>query len=114
MPTVRVMEKITRIVLMEQFRNPEARDMVLYTIHQPLAFVEEVFKVMIAKGVIRPYDPGILATEYEYPLNAMFLEYTLLRSAGSNTSAIEQRMKDHISFFLSHIENGSSQEGKTA
>jgi hypothetical protein len=99
---------------MEQFRNQEAREMVLYTIHQPLSFVEDVFKVMISKGVIRPFDPHVLAAEYEYPLNAMFLEYTLLRFADSDTQAIKQRMLDHITFLLDQITVEQTEAGATA
>ncbi len=97
------MGKITRIILMEQFRDERARKMVLNTITQSLPFLEKIFASMIQMGLIKPLDPKVLAVEYQYPLNTMFLEYTILKYDGLSTSEVEKRMSDHISFFVARV-----------
>ncbi|MGE5623422.1 MAG: TetR/AcrR family transcriptional regulator [Methanocella sp.] len=96
-------EKILRIVMNEQFRSRRAREIVLQTIHRPLAFVEEVLTRLIAAGRVKPLDPGLLAAEYQYPLNALFLEYLLVKYDGGDTAPVERRIAEHISFFWNMV-----------
>lgn len=97
------MEKITRITLMEQYRDKRAREMLLQTVHQSLPFLEKVFALLIRKGFVKPLDPHLLAAEYQYPLNTMFHEYMILKYDGLSTAEIERRMSDHIRFFMAMV-----------
>lgn len=97
------MEKILRIVINEQFRSKRARELVLKTIHGPLAFTEQVLERLIAAGRVKPLDPRLLAAEYQYPVNAMSLEYLLVKYDGGETAPIERRIAEHISFFWNTV-----------
>lgn len=97
-PTV---QKLWRIIQMEQYRHPLAREIVLQDMVQDtLRFLEVVFAKLIAAGKVRPLPPRQLATTYQYPIFAMTTEWTLLRFADQDTTDIEQRMVEHINLFL--------------
>lgn len=96
--------RLWRIISIEQYRNPLAREIILtemidYTLH----FLEVAFAHYIAAGQIRTLDPRILASEYQYPVFAMLTEYSLLKTAGEETANLEQRMEGHIDFFLAAV-----------
>ncbi|PYI50523.1 TetR/AcrR family transcriptional regulator [Paenibacillus flagellatus] len=99
-----VMEKVWRIVYLEQYRDPLARDIYLNDIVGAiLSFMESVFARWIALGRIKPADPRVLAAEYQYPLFAMVGVYVLLRVDGQSTWDIETGMREHVDFFVSKI-----------
>lgn len=97
-------EQLWRIVSMEQFREPAARAIISeQMIDESLALVERIFAWYIAHGKIRPIDPRVLATEYQYPIFAMLTHYAMLRFDGRDTTDLERRMEEHIVFFLNAI-----------
>lgn len=97
-PTV---QQMWRIMQMEQFRNEQARQIVLQDlIDATLAFVEQVFARLIARGQLKPHDPRALAAIYQYPVFAMTTEWALLSFAGEPTETVERRMTEHIDLFL--------------
>lgn len=103
-PTV---QKMWRIIQMEQYRNPLARETVLRDlVHDTLDFLESVFAKWIAAGQIRPLSPRLLATTYQYPIFAMTTEWTLLKFSDQDTSDIERRMVEHIDLFLELTQPG--------
>ncbi len=97
-------EKLWRVLYMEHFRNPLARDIFLNDIiKQTLEFLEIVFEKLISLGKIRPLSPTLLAAEYQYPIFSMVTEYNMLRFDQKNTDEIEMRMKEHVNFFMDTV-----------
>jgi AcrR family transcriptional regulator len=71
--SVPLIEKIWRILFSEQYRDARARDLVLQDMIQlPLAYTELVFTKMMDMGLIRRFDPIILAAEYQYSVSFIF------------------------------------------
>ncbi|MCM3767682.1 TetR/AcrR family transcriptional regulator [Neobacillus niacini] len=99
-----VNEKLWRILYIEHYRNTQARELFLNDIiKKTLDFLEVVFEKLIALGKVKPFDPSLLAAEYQYPMFSMLVEYNMLRFDGKDTSLIEKRMKDHLVFLLDII-----------
>ena len=97
-------EKLWRLLYIEHFRNPLAREIFLNDIiKKTLEFLEIVFEKLISQGKIRPLSPTLLAAEYQYPIFSMVTEYNMLRFDQKNTDAIENRMKEHVIFFLETV-----------
>ncbi len=97
-------EKLWRILYMEHFRQSFVRDIFLYDIIQKtLDFLELVFEKLISQGKVKPLKPALLAAEYQYPIFSMLTEYNILRFDRKETSEIENKMKEHIVFFLDTI-----------
>ena len=70
---------IWRMIAIEMCRNAMIRSFFRrQVIDQPVYFWEKAFRSMIDKGLIKPYDPALLAREY-YAFNVyLFLKYLLL------------------------------------
>lgn len=97
-------EKLWRILYMEHFRQSFVRDIFLYDIIQKtLDFLELVFEKLISQGKVKPLKPALLAAEYQYPIFSMLTEYNILRFDRKETSEIENKMKEHIAFFLNTV-----------
>lgn len=96
------MEKIWRIIYLEQVRDETARAIYLNDIVAGICdYMEIVFEKYIALGQIQSHDPEMLAIYYQYPLFQMVNSYILRRLDGQETAGIEQKMVEHIHFFLS-------------
>jgi AcrR family transcriptional regulator len=96
--------RLWRIISLEQFRHPQAREIILKDmIDQTLRFLEAAFAHYVASGQIRPLNPRVLASEYQYAVFAMFMEYSLREAAGEPTADLEQRMEEHVDFFLAAV-----------
>lgn len=96
---------IWRILHTELYRDPRARDIWLHVIiRDTLQWLEAVFTRQIALGQIKPLPPRLLAAEYQYPLFALLTEYNLLTFAGQDTADIEQRLTEHVHFFLDNVQ----------
>ncbi|MDZ5471512.1 TetR/AcrR family transcriptional regulator [Bacillus sp. 31A1R] len=99
-----VNEKFWRILYIEHYREPLAREIFLNDIIKgTIDFLESAFEKFIQLGKMKAYPTKLLASEYQYPLFSMHAEYNMLRFDGKDTSEIEQKMKDHIQFFLEHV-----------
>lgn len=100
----RTNEKLWRILYIEHYRDPLAREIFLNDIIAATTdFLEIVFMKLIEKGKIKPFDPKLLAAEYQYPIFSMIAEYNMLRFDHKDTSRIETRMKEHMNFFLQMV-----------
>lgn len=96
------MEKIWRIIYLEQVRDEAARTIYLNDIVQGICDgITIVFEKYIALGQLKSHDPQILTINYQYPLFQMVNSYILRRLDGQETAGIEQMMVEHIHFFLS-------------
>lgn len=93
-------QKISKIVLLEMFRNERARDIALnefFTRQQNLT--ETIFSSMQKKGLIKKeLNPQILAMEYTYAMLAMQFQYNILNNWNLPTNKIRKMMLDHIKF----------------
>lgn len=99
-----IMRKIWRILYIEQYRDPVAREIYLHDIlNTTLNFLEEAFKLMQAKHLIPPLDPRTLAVEYQYPIFTMITEYIILSFDHKETYEVERKMSNHIDFFCKAV-----------
>lgn len=98
------MEKIWRIIYLEQVRDQVAREIYLNDIVNGICdCMAIVFEKYIALKQIHPHDPRLLSVNYQFPLLQMANIYVLRRLDGQETTDIEQLMMAHIQFFLSMI-----------
>ena len=99
-----LIEKIWRILFSEQYRDARARDLILQDMIQlPLVYAELVFTKMIEMGLIRRFDPKILAAEYQYPVAFIFSTFLMLDPENPDPSSTEKKLADHVSFFWNII-----------
>lgn len=98
-------QKMWRILQVEQFREPLAREIILRDFFGTVIdFLEIVFTKLIEMNRIKPIPPRLLATEYQYPVFSMLTEYNILKFDGKDVSQVEKRLDDHIEFFLTIIQ----------
>lgn len=97
-------QKMWRVLQVEQFREPMARDIILNDFFQStIDFLEIVFKKLIEMKRIKPIDPRLLAVEYQYPAFSLLAEYNILKFDGKDTTEVERRLDQHIDFFLEMV-----------
>jgi len=97
-------QKMWRVLQVEQFREPMARDIILNDFFQStIDFLEIVFKKLIEMKRIKPVDPRLLAVEYQYPAFSLLAEYNILKFDGKDTTEVERRLDEHIVFFLEMV-----------
>jgi AcrR family transcriptional regulator len=93
-------QKIWRIVYIELFRHPKAKDIYMQGIlKRTVECLEQVFGKMMEHHKMAPNDPGLLAMEYQYPAMTLILEFNIQQAEGQSTEAIERRIESHIQFF---------------
>nr|WP_050632319.1 TetR/AcrR family transcriptional regulator [Bacillus andreraoultii] len=96
--------KMWRILQVEQFRFPLAREIIVQDLFgKTIEFLEICFTKLIALKKIRPLTPRMLAIEYQYPVFSLLTEYNILKFDGKDTSDVESKLNQHISFFLEII-----------
>lgn len=99
-----VMQKIWKIVYMEQFRDKRARDFVLKEIiNRPAAYYEKVFRIMADRNLIKPIDPRVLSDEINYSWIALSLERMLLQTDNEDIMPTVKKMFAHIKFVFDAI-----------
>ena len=97
-------QKIWKIIYIEQFRDKRARDIVLKDIlGTPAVFYEKAFKIMMEKDMIKAVDPKILSDEYNYALFAFSLERMLLQTDDKDVMPAVRKMLEHIKFICNAI-----------
>jgi len=95
-----IMQKIWRILYIEQYREPVARDLYLNDIlTKTIDCLEAAFVKLIEHQRCKPLHPRTLAVEYQYPIFTMISEYIMLKSDQQDTAHVEQMMSDHLTFF---------------
>jgi AcrR family transcriptional regulator len=98
------MQKIWKIIYIEQFRDKRARDIVLMEIIAvPAAYYEKAFRIMMEMDLIKPSDPKILSDEYNYALVAFSLERMLLQADDEDVMPAVRKMFAHIKFICDAI-----------
>ncbi|MFS0862335.1 TetR/AcrR family transcriptional regulator [Fredinandcohnia sp. 179-A 10B2 NHS] len=96
--------KMWRVLQVEQFRFPLAREIILEDLFKKtIDFLELVFSKLIEMNKIRNFEPKLLAIEYQYPVFTLLTEYNILKFDGKDTSEVESKLDQHIAFFLNMI-----------
>ena len=94
------MGQVIRILVMEMYRNPRVREFYLkWYFEENQRSIQQVFKQMRRKGLIRKGSPEALARMYNALVNHCYLEYFLCKAGGGETSSLEK----HLERFLSEI-----------
>jgi AcrR family transcriptional regulator len=90
-----LMARIYRILVVEQFRDPRARDLMEGLFEFPLAAATQLFEAM-TQDAASLSTARRLAITYQYALHALVAQYSLKKHHGLDTHAIEQRISEHI------------------
>ena len=102
-----LMQKISKIVLLEMFRDERARDIALrefFTRQQKLT--EKIFSLMQKNDLIKKsIDTKLLAMEYSYCMLALQFEYNILKNWNLSTDQVREKMCDHIKFISNYVKN---------
>ena len=96
-----------RMLSLEQYRNTEMAE--LYSqciVYGPVAYIEDLFRELIRKGVLRETNPRQLAVEYYAPLFLLIHMYDI---RGDNREAI-QILTKHTEHFMENYGVGSGRE----
>lgn len=100
-------EKIWRILSIEVFHNEKIKKFFIdELLEYPISQWEIIFAKMMKKGVIKEYDPKILAREYFSFALYLFFEYFILKydtNYSSFTDMAYKKMIDHSNFILESI-----------
>lgn len=95
--------KFRRMLVLEQYRNAEMAE--LYSqciVSGPVAYMEDLFRVLIKNGVLKEENPGQLAVEYYAP---MFLLINMYDKSGETEDYVEILSNHTKHFFQSHVIN---------
>lgn len=93
-------EKIWRILQMEQYRNEQATQVILNDIfYNMINFLEEALRRFMEQQKMVAGDPALLAREYQYPMFSMVYEYNILRFSDLDTTKLEGFMDYHVRLF---------------
>lgn len=97
-------EKIYRIVTMEQYHNERARDIMLYEMDElPLKFIEKVIKILIENNIIKDVDTKHIAMQYFYVLQALVSKYIIFKNYNMGTDEVEEKMQENIKYIFKTI-----------
>lgn len=100
------MEKIWRILFIEQTSDQRATNIVLQeSFKKTLSFVEIALGKMIALNKIAKINPRICSFEYTYPINFIFFEYIISKSMYTDKDSLEKQIDEHINFFCTVVLN---------
>lgn len=101
-------EKIWRILSIEVFHNEKIKKFFINDLlESPINQWENIFTKMMKKGVIKEYDPKILAREYFSFALYLFFEYFILKYDTNHSSFMDmayKKMIDHSNFILKSVE----------
>lgn len=92
-----------KMLVLEQYRNPEMAE--LYSqciVSGPVSYMEDLFRELIKKGVLKEDDPRQLAVEYYAP---MFLLISMYDKSGETEDYVEILSNHTKRFFQSHVMN---------
>lgn len=103
------MRKIHRILLLEQYRNPRARNLLVSEVlDHPRRLAALAFEKFIARGQVRPLDPAQMAGEFHLPFYALLLEILALDAEGQDLSPAFDRLEEHTRFFIGMVTTPAS------
>ena len=86
-----------RILTLEQYRNAEMAELYSQCIVEgPVSYMEDLFRELTKKGVLKEENPGLLAVEYYAPL---FLLISMSDKKGENEDYVEI-LRNHTKQFI--------------
>ena len=86
-----------RMLTLEQYRNAEMADLYSQCIVEgPVSYMEDLFRELTKKGVLKEENPGLLAVEYYAPL---FLLISMSDKKGENEDYVEI-LRNHTKQFI--------------
>ena len=94
-----------RMLTLEQYRNAEMAELYSQCIVEgPVSYMEDLFRELTKKGVLKEESPGLLAVEYYAPL---FLLISMSDKKGENEEYVEILRNHTKQFIQSHrLESG--------
>jgi AcrR family transcriptional regulator len=88
-----------KMLTIEQYRNPEMSNLYQLCIASgPVSYIEDLFREMIAKGVLKENDPKLLALEFFAPYH-LLINMTMADSS-SNLEEASNLLEAHIERFI--------------
>lgn len=98
------MEKIWRIIYLEQFRDKRARDFVVNEIiGRAEAFYEKAFRAIAENYGNKSADPALIAASCNYSLLALSMERMLLQTDNLDTAPVTKKIFDQIKFLCNIV-----------
>ncbi len=98
------MNKIIKILLMELYRNPKARDFYeQWYFDENKVSVIRLFEKLQEKGLIKKIDLELLASMYNAMINFYYHQYFLHVIENKDTSELEAKIRQHFQLFISLI-----------
>ncbi|MFA7227445.1 MAG: TetR/AcrR family transcriptional regulator [Melioribacteraceae bacterium] len=95
--------KFLRLLLMEQFTQIGNKELsTLDYLNEIQKICELIFGEMVKNGIIRKFDPALLAHEFIAPLFLIRTEHLTPEDQKKSSSVLE-RVNNHVSFFWSSI-----------
>ena len=86
-----------RMLTLEQYRNAEMAELYSQCIVEgPVSYIEDLFRELTKKGVLKEENPGLLAVEYYAPL---FLLISMSDKKGENEEYVEI-LRNHTKQFI--------------
>ena len=91
-----LMEKIFRIVTIEQYHNKRARDIMLIDMDElPRRSIEKALEIMVENNLIKEVDTRQITMQYFYVLQSLVAKLITLKSFGMSTDKVEKSMYRH-------------------
>ena len=100
--------KFRRMLVLEQYRNEEMAELCSQCIVAgPVDYMEDLFRELIKKGVLKEENPRQLAIEYYAPL---FLLINMYDKSGETEEYVDI-LRNHTEHFMqSHVKNSGEEE----
>ncbi|WP_338448671.1 helix-turn-helix domain-containing protein [Niallia oryzisoli] len=97
-------EKMWRILNIEQFRDQRAREIILNQVYKrTIDFLEHAFQAFMNENKLKQGNTRMLAIQYQYPIFTMITEYLLVKYDDNDTTDVENKMNEHLQYFLQYI-----------
>ncbi|HCF51538.1 MAG TPA: hypothetical protein DER60_14725 [Syntrophomonas sp.] len=99
-------DKTARIIFMEQYVNPKAREFVQkYMLEEPVWYYHSLLRQMLSKGRFEDnVDLKTAAQELNYGFLGISLDFALVRQEGGDVAGILKKISNHIDFVFDRIE----------
>ena len=100
-----IMNDIIRIITREQLSNKRIREFLLVEmIEKPRKKFTEIFTKLIEDGSIKPFDPKLLANEYQaFAISQYFRNSILIESSQLDLQKDEAEQNAHLKFFWNAV-----------
>ena len=98
--------KTARIILMEQYINPKAKDFVKeFMLEEPVNYYEAILRAMASKGNIRDNtDLRIAAEELNYGFLGILFDFAATLQEGGDYFLVLQKLSNHVDFVFERLE----------